>query len=274
MKITEQPSGYHNLEKRSVSEILEIINKEDSLVPLRIKDALWQIEQLTEAYIRHLEGGGRIFYVGTGTSGRLGVLDAAELIPTFGIPEGIVIGIIAGGDEALRRPVEYAEDDPEAGWQELLKYDISEKDLVIGISASGTTPFTVGAVEQAAQNGIETGCITCNPNTPLAKHSKYPVEVIVGPEVIAGSTRMKAGTAQKLVLNMISTTAMIKLGRILDNRMIDMQIVNKKLFQRGVNLIVEWTGIDKEIAEKLLLSEGSVRKALEKIKKDGTDISG
>ncbi len=274
MKITEQSSGYHNLEKRSVYEILEIINKEDSLVPLRIKDALPQIEQLTKAYIRHLEQGGRIFYVGTGTSGRLGVLDAAELIPTFGIPEGVVIGIIAGGDEALRRPVEYAEDDPEAGWQELLKHNVSEKDLVIGISASGTTSFTVGAVERAAKNGIETGCITCNPNTPLAQHSKYPVEVIVGPEVIAGSTRMKAGTAQKLIINMVSTTAMIKLGRILDNRMIDMQIVNKKLFQRGVNLIVEWTGVDREIAEKLLLSEGSVRKVLEKIKNYGTDISG
>ncbi len=274
MKITEQPSEYHNLEQKDIKEILEIINREDTFVPIRIREALPQIERLTEAYIRHLESGGRIFYVGTGTSGRLGVLDAAELIPTFGIPEGVVIGIIAGGDEALRRPVEYAEDDPEAGWQELLKHNVSDKDLVIGISASGTTPFTVGAIERAAQNGIETGCITCNPNTPLAKHSKYPVEVIVGPEVIAGSTRMKAGTAQKLILNMVSTTAMIKLGRILDNRMIDMQIVNQKLFRRGVKLIVEWTGVDQDIAEKLLLSEGSVRKALEKIKKYGVDFSG
>ncbi|NPA33792.1 MAG: N-acetylmuramic acid 6-phosphate etherase [Chlorobi bacterium] len=274
MKITEQPSEYHNLERRSIGDILRIINDEDSLVPKRVREALSQIERLTKAYIKHLESGGRIFYIGTGTSGRLGVLDAAELIPTFGIPEGVVIGIIAGGDEALRRPVEYAEDDAEAGWLELLKHNVSDKDLVIGISASGTTPFTVGAVERAVQNGIETGCITCNPNTPLAKYSKHPVEVIVGPEVIAGSTRMKAGTAQKLVLNMISTTAMIKLGKILDNRMIDMQIVNKKLFNRGVNLIVEWTGVDPQIAEKLLLSEGSVRKALEKIKKDGIDFSG
>ena len=271
MKITEQPSQYHNLEQRSIREVLEIINKEDSFVPLKVRESLEQIEKLTEAYIRHLEQGGRVFYVGTGTSGRLGVLDAAELIPTFGIPEGIVIGIIAGGDEALRRPVEYAEDDPEAGWKELLKYDINSKDLVIGISASGTTPFTVGAVEKAFLNGIETGCITCNPDTPLARYSKYPVEVIVGPEVIAGSTRMKAGTAQKLVLNMISTTAMVKLGRILDNRMIDMQIVNKKLFKRGVNLLVEWTGISPQEAEKYLLQEGSVRRALNKIKKDGAN---
>jgi len=265
-KITEEDSHYRHLEKKSVRELLEAINREDRKVPIAVGKAIPQIEALVNALIPKMQRGGRLFYIGAGTSGRLGIVDASECPPTFGVPHDWVIGLIAGGDSAIRKAVEFAEDDPMQGWRDLQEYAVDPDDFVIGIAASGTTPYVVGALKQCQQHHITTGCITCNPNTPLARYADYPIEVIVGPEFVTGSTRMKAGTAQKLVLNMISTTAMIKLGRVVDNKMVDMQLANQKLVERGIRLVMRATGVDRQTAEKILLQEGSVRHAIRYLK--------
>lgn len=261
-KITEESSNHNALEQMSVKELLTNINKEDHLVPLAVEKAIPQIEQLVAAIVPRMQQGGRLFYMGAGTSGRLGVVDASECPPTFGVPYDLVVGLIAGGDHAIRKAVEFAEDNTSLGWQDLQEYKINTNDSVIGIAASGTTPYVIGALEQCNQNNITTGCITCNPGSPLATTAQFPVEVIVGPEFVTGSTRMKAGTAQKLVLNMISTSLMIKLGKVVGNKMVDMQLSNDKLVARGTNMIMDETGLDSETAKKLLLQEGSVRKAV------------
>jgi N-acetylmuramic acid 6-phosphate etherase len=210
-----------------------------------------------------MDAGGRLFYTGAGTSGRLGIVDASECPPTYGVPQGLVIGIMAGGDKAIRKAVEFAEDDAEQGWKDLLEYDISDKDVLIGIAASGRTPYVIGSIQHARANGLVTGCITCNANSRLAEVAEYPIEVVVGPEFVTGSTRMKSGTAQKLVLNMISTTAMVKLGKVRGNKMVDMQLSNEKLVDRGTKMIMHELGVDYETANKLLLTHGSVRKAVD-----------
>lgn len=264
IKFTELPGPYRHLEQMSVLEILTHINEEDKTVPAAIEKAIPQIEKLTTAITDKMLAGGRLFYVGAGTSGRLGILDASEIPPTYGLPQGLVVGIIAGGEEAIQRPVEQAEDNWEQGWTDLQKYDVSDKDVIVGIAASGTTPYVIGALQQAAKNGILTGCITCNPASPLAAAAEIPVEVIVGPEFVTGSTRMKSGTAQKLVLNMISTTVMIQIGRVEDNKMVNMQLTNAKLVDRGTKMVMERTGItDYEKARDLLLKFGSVKKAVD-----------
>ncbi len=265
-KITEQLPEHRNLEEKSFAELLKIINDEDKKVPWAIEKALPQIEALVKKVYEQMARGGRLFYIGSGTSGRLGIVDASECPPTFGVPHSLVIGIIAGGDSAIRKAVEFAEDDEEQGWKDLQAHNISPKDFVVGLSASGTTPYTVGALKFARKNGIPTGCITCNLETPLAKYSDFPVEVIVGPEVIAGSTRMKAGTAQKLVLNMITTSVMIKLGHIWDNKMIDLQLTNKKLIDRATRYLSEYAKIPYEKARKILLQQGSLRKSIKYIR--------
>ena len=261
-KITEQPSHYDNLEKMSVGELLQHINEEDALVAEAVRKVLPEIQALVEAIEPRMKQGGRLFYVGAGTSGRLGVLDASELPPTFGLPPDIVIGIIAGGDRALRHAVEKAEDFPEQGWQNLLKFSPTKLDTVLGIAASGTTPYVVGAVSEAKKNGLLTGCITSNPNTPLAEACDHPIETIVGPEFVTGSSRMKSGTAQKMVLNMISTSLMIRLGRVEGNRMVKMQLTNAKLVDRGTRMIQESLGLSYDEAQERLLEEGSVDKVL------------
>lgn len=262
MSITESPSPYRKLEKQSITTLLRAINNEDKTVPLAVEKAIPQIEKLVKAVVKKMKAGGRLFYIGAGTSGRLGIVDASEIPPTYGMPHGRVIGLIAGGDKAIRKAVEFAEDDEQQAWKDLKKYRISKKDVLIGIAASGRTPYVVGGLRTAQQQGITTGCITCNPDTPVATYADYPVEVIVGPEVVTGSTRMKSGTAQKLVLNMISTTTMIKLGRVKDNRMIDMQLTNNKLIGRGTRMIMEELKVPQERAERLLKKFGSVRKVL------------
>ncbi len=262
MNITELSSYYDDLEKMSVEDILTNINKEDKTVPFAVGKALPQIRKLAETITAKMQQGGRLFYIGAGTSGRLGILDASECPPTYGVPEGMVIGLIAGGDEAIRRAVENAEDDEEQGWKDLVEFDVNPGDVVIGIAASGRTPYVIGAVKRARQNGITTGCITCNTNTKLAKAVEFPVEVVVGPEFVTGSTRMKSGTAQKLVLNMLSTTAMVKLGRIKGNKMVDMELTNNKLVERGTLMIMEELNIGFAEARELLLRYGSVRKAI------------
>jgi len=261
-KITEQPSRYDHLEKMSVSELLQHINDEDALVTEAVRQAMPQILALVEAVEPRMKRGGRLFYVGAGTSGRLGVLDASELPPTFGISEDWVVGIIAGGDEALRHAVEKAEDDAEQGWRDVLAYHPDADDCVIGIAASGTTPYVVGAVRRAKENGLLTGCITSNLDTPLAEAVDYPVETIVGPEFVTGSSRMKSGTAQKMVLNMISTTLMIRMGRIKGNRMVKMQLTNAKLVDRGTRMLQDYLGLDYNEARQRLLDAGSVDRAL------------
>lgn len=233
IKITEQPSLYDDLDKKSVKEILEDINTEDHKVADAVQKAIPQIEKLVTLIIPRVKKGGRIFYMGAGTSGRLGVLDASEIPPTFGMPPTVVIGLIAGGDTALRNPVENAEDDMSRGWEELLQHHINSEDTVIGIAASGTTPYVIGAMRTAREHGILTGCITSNPNSPMATEADVPIEVIVGPEYVTGSSRMKSGTAQKMILNMISTTIMIELGRVQGNKMVNMQLSNQKLIDRG-----------------------------------------
>ncbi|RMG77110.1 MAG: N-acetylmuramic acid 6-phosphate etherase [Bacteroidetes bacterium] len=263
MKITEQSSNYDNLEKMTVQELLININKEDKTVPLAVEKAIPQIEALTNAVIDKMSRGGRLFYLGAGTSGRLGIVDASECPPTYGVPHGLVIGLIAGGDSAIRKAVEFAEDDEIQGWKDLQEYQINQEDVVVGIAASGTTPYVVGALKQCRENNIITGCITCNPDTPLAANADFPIEVITGPEFVTGSTRMKAGTAQKLVLNMISTTVMIKLGRVIGNKMVDMQLSNNKLIDRGSRLVMNELKVDYETAQKLLQQYGSVRAVLE-----------
>lgn len=263
IKITEQPSLYDDLDKKSVKEILEDINTEDHKVADAVQKAIPQIEKLVTLIIPRVKKGGRIFYMGAGTSGRLGVLDASEIPPTFGMPPTVVIGLIAGGDTALRNPVENAEDDMSRGWEELLQHHINSEDTVIGIAASGTTPYVIGAMRTAREHGILTGCITSNPNSPMATETDVPIEVIVGPEYVTGSSRMKSGTAQKMILNMISTTIMIELGRVQGNKMVNMQLSNQKLIDRGTRMIIEELHLDYEKAEALLLLHGSVKSAIE-----------
>ena len=263
IKITEQPSLYDDLDKKSVKEILEDINTEDHKVADAVQKAIPQIEKLVTLIIPRVKKGGRIFYMGAGTSGRLGVLDASEIPPTFGMPPTVVIGLIAGGDTALRNPVENAEDDMSRGWEELLQHHINSEDTVIGIAASGTTPYVIGAMHTAREHGILTGCITSNPNSPMATEADVPIEVIVGPEYVTGSSRMKSGTAQKMILNMISTTIMIELGRVQGNKMVNMQLSNQKLIDRGTRIIIEELHLDYEKAEALLLLHGSVKSAIE-----------
>ena len=260
--ITEQPSRYDDLERMPVAELLQHINDEDALVAVAVRRALPQIGALVEAIEPRMLRGGRLFYVGAGTSGRLGVLDASELPPTFGVAEDWVVGLIAGGDEALRHAVEKAEDDAEQGWRDLLAYHPDADDSVIGIAASGTTPYVVGAVRQARENGLLTGCITSNPGTPLAAAAECPIETVVGPEFVTGSSRMKSGTAQKMVLNMISTALMIRLGRVEGNRMVRMQLTNAKLVDRGTRMIQESTGLSYDESRRRLLAAGSVARAL------------
>lgn len=267
-KITEEQGPYRHLEKMTVWELLTYINKEDQQVPLVVAQSIPQIEKLTEMITDKMLGGGRLFYIGAGTSGRLGILDASEIPPTYGMPYGLIIGLIAGGEKAIRTPVEYAEDDQEQGWLDLCEYDVSDKDIVIGIAASGTTPYVIGALERCREKKIITGCVTCNRGTPLASVSDFPVEVIVGPEFVTGSTRMKSGTAQKLVLNMISTSVMIRIGRVEDTRMVNMQLTNSKLIDRGTGMLMNQIGItDYQTARNMLLQFGSVKKAAESRKK-------
>ena len=266
-KTTEQDSNYNHLEKMSISELLSNINNEDKTVPLAVEKALPQIEALTQNIVAKLKEGGRLFYIGAGTSGRLGIVDASECPPTFGVPHELVVGLIAGGDTAIRKAVEFAEDSTSQGWKDLQEHNISNKDVVVGIAASGTTPYVIGALEKCNEQNIVTGCITCNEKSPLALTAKYPVEVVVGPEFVTGSSRMKAGTAQKLVLNMLSTATMIQLGKVRGNKMVDMQLSNNKLVDRGEKMLVTALNIDKEKASELLNTYGSVRAAIENYNK-------
>ena len=263
IKHTEQPSAYRHLEKMSVDELLININKEDKTVAKVLERAIPQIAQLVNEIVDRMLSGGRLFYIGAGTSGRLGIVDASECPPTFGVEQGLVIGLIAGGDNAIRKAVEFAEDSFLQGWDDLKAHNISHNDVVIGIAASGTTPYVVGALDFCQKNKITTGCITCNENTPLAAASDYPVALITGPEFLTGSTRMKAGTGQKLALNMISTTVMIKLGRVKDNKMVDMQLTNNKLVERGLQMVMDALTTPRAEAEHLLKKFGSVRLAVE-----------
>ena len=267
IKITEQTSIYDNLEDKSVVEILTEINIEDKKIALAVEKTIPAIEKLVEGIIERMKRGGRIFYIGAGTSGRLGVLDASEIPPTFGIPPTYVIGLIAGGDIALRKPVEQAEDNYELGWEELLKHGINENDTLVGIAASGTTPYVIGALRNAREKGILTGAISCNPNSPIAAEAEIKIEPIVGPEYVTGSTRMKSGTAQKMVLNMITTTTMIKIGRVKGNRMVNMQLSNQKLVDRGTRMIVDELGLSYEQAHNLLLLHGTVKAATDSYNK-------
>lgn len=263
IKTTEQASKYEHLEKMSVCELLSNINCEDKTVPLAVEKALPQIEVLVTQVISKMKLGGRLFYIGAGTSGRLGVVDASECPPTFGVDFDTVIGIIAGGDTAIRKAVEFAEDDKNQAWIDLQAWNINENDVVIGIAASGTTPYVIGGLQKCNENRITTGSISCNANSPLSQTANYPIDVIVGPEFVTGSSRMKAGTAQKLVLNMISTTTMIALGKVKGNKMVDMQLSNDKLIDRGIRMIMEEIPVTYEIGEKLLQKHGSVRKAVD-----------
>lgn len=260
--ITESDSYYDHLEKMDVRKLLSYINKEDKTVPHSVQKAIPSIEKLARVIINNMKSGGRLFYIGAGTSGRLGIVDASECPPTYGVPHGLVIGLIAGGDKAIRKAVEFAEDDTEQGWQDLKANKISKKDVVIGITASGTTPYVVGALEKCNKNRITTGCITCNPKSPVAKTAKHSIVVVVGPEFVTGSTRMKSGTAQKLVLNMISSTVMIKFGRVRGNKMVDMQLSNNKLVDRGTKMLMRELKLPCSSAKELLFKYGSVRKAL------------
>ena len=262
-RVTESESNHSNLEKASTLELLTGINKEDQTVALAVEKEIAQIEKLVDAVVERMQKGGRLFYLGAGTSGRLGIVDASECPPTFGVPQGIVVGLIAGGDSAIRKAVEFAEDDKEQGWKDLLEFDINANDTVVGIAASGTTPYVLGALETAKSKGILTGGISCNPGSPLTLLADVAITPVVGPEFVTGSTRMKSGTAQKLVLNMLSTAVMIKLGKVRGNRMVDMQLSNEKLVDRGTKMIMEATGLDYETSAKLLEEHGSVRAAVD-----------
>ena len=267
-KITEAESHYHHLDKMTIHELLTNINKEDQTVPEIVAKQIPAIENLVQAVVDKMLVGGRLFYIGAGTSGRLGIVDASECPPTYGVPYGLVIAVIAGGEKAIVEAVEYAEDDTEKGWEDLQKHNITDKDFVIGIAASGTTPYVIKAMENCRKHNILTGSICCNPDTPLSAATDFPVEVVVGPEFVTGSTRMKSGTAQKLVLNMISTSAMIQLGRVEDNKMVNMQLSNDKIVDRGVNMLMEKTGMtDYDSAKQQLLQFGSVKKAAEAYQK-------
>ncbi len=265
-KTTEQDSNYNHLEKMTVSELLSNINNEDKTVPLAVGKALPQIEKLTLQIVNKLKKGGRLFYIGAGTSGRIGILDASECPPTFGVPHELVVGLIAGGDIAIRKAVEFAEDSTNQGWKDLQEHNVSENDVVVGIAASGTTPYVISTLEKCNENNIITGCITCNKNSPLSNTAQFPIEVIVGPEFVTGSSRMKAGTAQKLVLNMLSTTTMIQLGKIKGNKMVDMQLSNNKLVDRGEKMLITALNIDQKKASELLREFGSVRNAIQNYK--------
>lgn len=265
-KTTESDSLYQHLELMSSMDIISSMNREDAKVPAAIEKSLEQIEKLIDSCVPKMKGDGRLFYLGAGTSGRLGIVDASECPPTFGVAHGKVIGLIAGGDSAIRKAVEFAEDDPHQGWKDLQEYHITENDTVIGIAASGTTPYVICALEECNKRNITTGCITCNPGSPLTLVARFPVVVEVGPEFLTGSTRLKSGTAQKLVLNMISTAIMIQLGHVKGNKMVDMQLSNHKLIERGTQMIMKETGVDAAEAKKLLLEFGSVRKAVESMK--------
>ncbi len=263
VKISEQPSLYDNLEKKSVGEILHDINNEDKKVALAVEKALPQIEQLVTRIVSRMKRGGRIFYMGAGTSGRLGVLDASEIPPTFGMDPSWVIGIIAGGDTALRSAVENAEDDTEQGWRDLQKYNIGELDTVIGIAASGTTPYVIGALEECRRHGILTAAISSNPDSPVGQAADISIEMVVGPEYVTGSSRMKSGTGQKMICNMITTSVMIKMGRVKGNRMVNMQLTNAKLIDRGTRMVVDELGLSYDEARRQLLMHGSVKAAVD-----------
>lgn len=265
-KITESNSLYDNLEEKSTLQLLKDINTEDKTVAFSVEKAIPAIEKLVDKIVEKLSSKGRLFYLGAGTSGRLGILDASECPPTFGVSQELVIALIAGGDQAIRNAVENAEDDENQAWKDLQEYHITADDVVIGIAASGTTPYVVGGLKKCQENGISTGGITCNPKSPLVEFSDFPIEVVVGPEFVTGSSRMKAGTAQKMILNMISTSTMVKLGRIKGNKMIDMQLSNAKLIERGTRLIMEETSLSEKEAEFFLRKYGSVRKALQNLK--------
>ena len=264
---TESTSLYDHLEKMKVGEILKNINNEDAKVARTIQLAIPQIEELVNAVLLKMMEGGRLFYIGSGTSGRLGVVDASECPPTFGVSQGLIVGLIAGGDGAIREAVEFAEDDLHQGWEDLISHKPTEKDTLIGIAASGNTPYVIGALIEANKNGLLTGCIVCNESAEMARVARYPIEVVVGPEFVTGSTRMKAGTAQKLVLNMISTSLMIKLGRVAGNKMVDMQLSNKKLMQRGVEMLMEKLSLSRHQASEKLSHYGSVRKVIDSYNK-------
>ena len=262
-KITESESLYHNLEQQSVRELLEEINREDQKVALAVQQTIPAIEQLVTGIVARMKHGGRLFYLGAGTSGRLGVLDASEIPPTFGMPNTYVIGLIAGGDTALRNPVEAAEDDINKGWKELQDRGVNSLDTVVGIAASGTTPYVIGALRQARSQGILTAAISCSPQSPMAAEADIAIEPVVGPEFVTGSTRMKSGTAQKMILNMISTATMIQLGRVKGNRMVNMQLTNQKLVDRGTRMIMDELPLDYDAAQRLLLMYGSVKEAIQ-----------
>ncbi|WP_019948454.1 N-acetylmuramic acid 6-phosphate etherase [Hymenobacter aerophilus] len=259
---TESPSEFNHLETLPTAELLASMNQLDQTVPQAVARALPQLEALVEATVARLAAGGRLFYIGAGTSGRLGVLDASECPPTFGVPHGVVVGLIAGGDTAIRKAVENAEDDAQQAWQDLQAYDITAKDIVVGIAASGRTPYVIGGLEQARQHGLATGCIVCNPDSAVAAAAEFPVEVVTGPEFVTGSTRLKAGTGQKLALNMLTTATFIRLGRVKGNKMVDMQLSNAKLVDRGERMLMEELGLEQSKAAELLELHGSVRAAL------------
>ena len=265
-RTTEEDSLYRHLEEMQIEELLLNINKEDKKVPDAVANSIPQITLLVDAIADKMLMGGRLFYIGAGTSGRLAVVDASECPPTYGVPYGLVIAIIAGGNEAMFKAVEFAEDDEEQAWKDLQKYEVGEKDFVVGIAASGTTPYVIGGIKKCNENGIATGSISCNKNAPISAAAQFPVEVLVGPEFVTGSTRMKSGTAQKLVLNMISTAVMIQLGRVEDNKMVNMQLTNEKLIDRGVKMLVsKVTALSYEDAKSLLMKHGSVKKAVESL---------
>jgi N-acetylmuramic acid 6-phosphate etherase len=261
--ITESASAYATLDQLSTRDLLQIINREDQTVPQAVNKVLPEIEALTEAIVQRLAKGGRLFYIGAGTSGRLGIVDASECPPTYGVPHGMVVGIIAGGDGAIRKAVENAEDDPSLSVRDLQEYGISQADIVVGIAASGRTPYVVGGLAWCRQNDIATGCIVCNPQSPVAAEADFPVEVIVGPEVVSGSTRMKAGTAQKLVLNMLTTCTMIRLGKVRGNQMTNMHLSNDKLRLRGTRMLADALGLEEQAAYDLLMKYGSVEAAIQ-----------
>lgn len=267
MSTTESASHHNELERKSISELLQGMNTEDRSVPEAVAASLPQIENLIAEIVSKMKQGGRLFYMGAGTSGRLGIVDASECPPTFGVDFGRVIGIIAGGDGAIRKAVEFAEDDEEQGWKDLQTFDINKNDVVVGIAASGRTPYVIGALKKCNEEGISTGCVVCNAGSAVAAVSKFPVEVVVGPEFVTGSTRLKSGTAQKLVLNMLTTCTFIQLGHVKGNKMVDMQLSNHKLVDRGTRMVMEETGLNAEEAKALLLKEGSVRFAVDSLKK-------
>lgn len=263
MRTTEQDSLHSNLEQKSVSALVHGMNTEDQKVAIAVKRQLQVISDFIEVLLARMERGGRLFYLGAGTSGRLGILDASECPPTFGVDDGLVVGIIAGGDGAIRKAVEHAEDDSNEAWKDLMKYNVTNLDTVIGIAASGSTPYVIGGVKAANKQGLLTACITCNKGSLLGEEAQHEIAVVVGPEFLTGSTRMKSGTAQKMVLNMITTAVMIKLGRVKGNKMVDMQLSNYKLIERGKRMVAEALGIENELAQELLFKHGSVRTAID-----------